>query len=77
MRHPSRSQRGLGIAVRFTRERKKLTQETMAEQAGIAVPTLSHLEAGHANPTWATESDVASAIGISGREFGEPCRKHE
>ena len=62
MRHSSRPQRGLGIAVRLTREKKRLTQETVAERAGIAVPTLSHVEAGHANPTWATVSDVAAAL---------------
>lgn len=49
----------------------------MAEQAGIAVPTLSHLEAGHANPTWATVSDVAAALGITVAELAKLAAKHE
>jgi transcriptional regulator with XRE-family HTH domain len=77
MRHSSRPQRGLGIAVRLTREKKKLTQETVAERAGIAVPTLSHLEAGHANPTWATVSDVAAALGVTVAELAKLAAKHE
>jgi transcriptional regulator with XRE-family HTH domain len=77
MRHSSRPQRGLGIAVRLTREKKKLTQEAVAEQAGIAVPTLSHLEAGHANPTWATVSDVAAALGVTVAELAKAAAKHE
>jgi len=77
MRHSSRPQRGLGIAVRLTREKKKLTQETVAERAGIAVPTLSHLEAGHANPTWATVRDVATALGVTVAELAKLAAKHE
>jgi transcriptional regulator with XRE-family HTH domain len=77
MRHSSRPQRGLGIAVRLTREKRKLTQETVAEQAGIAVPTLSHLEAGHANPTWATVRDVAAALGVTVVELAKVAAKNE
>lgn len=77
MRHSSRPQRGLGIAVRLTREKKKLTQEAVAEQAGIAVPTLSHLEAGHANPTWATVRDVAAALSVTVAELAKLSERHE
>lgn len=77
MRHSSRPQRGLGIAVRLTREKRKLTQETVAERAGIAVPTLSHLEAGHANPTWATVRDVAAALGVTVVELANLSERHD
>lgn len=54
-----------------------MTQERLAEQAGIAVPTLSHLEAGHANPTWATARDVAAALGVTVVELAKLSERHE
>lgn len=77
MRHSSRPQRGLGIAIRLLREKKRETQEIVAQRAGIAVPTLSHIEAGHANPTWATVRDIAAALGISVSALAKLAEKHE
>lgn len=77
MRHSSRPQPGLGVAIRQLREKKKETQEALAEQAGIAIPTLSHIEAGHANPTWATVRDIAIALGVSITELAKLSEKHE
>jgi transcriptional regulator with XRE-family HTH domain len=42
-----------------------MTQEDLAEAAGITVRTLSQLETGNANPTWATVGDIARALGVS------------
>ncbi len=77
MRHSSRPQPGLGIAIRQLREKRRKTQEALAERAGIAVPTLSHIEAGHANPTWATARDIAAALGVSISELAKLSEKHE
>jgi transcriptional regulator with XRE-family HTH domain len=77
MRHSSRPQPGLGIAIRQLREKRRETQEALAERAGIAVPTLSHIEAGHANPTWATARDIAAALGVSISELAKLSEKHE
>jgi transcriptional regulator with XRE-family HTH domain len=77
MRHSSRPQPGLGVAIRQLREKKQETQETLAEQAGIAIPTLSHIESGHANPTWATARDIAAALGVSITELAKLSEKHE
>jgi transcriptional regulator with XRE-family HTH domain len=77
MRHSSRPQPGLGIAIRQLREKKRETQEVLAERAGIATPTLSHIEAGHANPTWATVRDIAIALGVSISELAKLSEKHE
>ncbi len=49
----------------------------VAERAGIAVPTLSHIEAGHANPTWATVRDIATTLEISIGELAKLSEKHE
>jgi len=76
MRRSSRPQRGLGTAIRLLREKKRETQEAVAKKAGIAVPTLSHIEAGHANPTWATVRDIADALGVPMREVAKLAEKH-
>ncbi len=77
MRISSRPQPGLGVAIRLLREKRGRTQEDVAENAGIAIPTLSHIEAGHANPTWATARDIASALGVSITELAKLAEKHE
>ncbi len=77
MRHSSRPQRELGIAIRLVREKRGATQEVIAERAGIAIPTLSHIEAGHGNPTWATVRDLATALGVSVAELAKLAEKHE
>jgi transcriptional regulator with XRE-family HTH domain len=69
MRQSRRSQPGLGNAVR--REKRELTQEDLAGAAGITVRTLSQLETGNANPTWATVGDVARALGVSIAELAK------
>jgi transcriptional regulator with XRE-family HTH domain len=77
MRRSSRPQPGLGAAIRSIRERKRETQESLADRAGIAIPTLSHIEAGHANPTWATVRDIAAALGVTVGELAKLSEKHE
>jgi transcriptional regulator with XRE-family HTH domain len=59
------------------REKRRRTQEEVAQAAGIAVPTLSHIEAGHANPTWATVRDIAGALGVTVVELARLSEKHE
>jgi DNA-binding XRE family transcriptional regulator len=64
MRHSARPQPALGNAVRQVREKAGIKQETVARNAGISVQTLSHIEAGNANPTWATVRDIAAALDV-------------
>jgi transcriptional regulator with XRE-family HTH domain len=71
MRQSRRSQPGLGKAIRRLREKHELTQEDLAEAAGITVRTLSQLETGNANPTWATVGDIALALGVSMAELAK------
>jgi transcriptional regulator with XRE-family HTH domain len=71
MRRSSRPQPALGMAVRRVREKKGATQEAVARQAGIAIPTLSMIEGGNSNPTWATVRDIAAALGISMGELAK------
>jgi transcriptional regulator with XRE-family HTH domain len=52
-----------------------LTQEDLAEAAGVTVRTLSQLETGNANPTWATVGDIARALGVSIAELAKRSEK--
>jgi transcriptional regulator with XRE-family HTH domain len=57
------------------REKRELTQEDLAEEAGITVRTLSQLETGNANPTWATVGDLARALRVSIAELAKRSEK--
>jgi XRE family transcriptional regulator, regulator of sulfur utilization len=58
-------QPALGAAVRALRSERELTQQTVAEAAGITVAHLSKLERGKTNPTWGTVTAIAEALGVT------------
>jgi transcriptional regulator with XRE-family HTH domain len=58
-------QPALGQAIRQLREKKGLTQEAVAHDAGITTATLGVIERGLSNPTWATLKGIASALSAS------------
>ena len=60
-----RPQRALGQAIREIREKRGLTQEVVAHEAGVTASTYGLIERGQSNPTWATVDDIASALGVS------------
>jgi DNA-binding XRE family transcriptional regulator len=39
-----------------------MTQEALAQEAGVTVGHMSMIERGHSNPTWGTVKRVAKAI---------------
>ena len=65
MAQSRRSQPALGKAIRESREAHHLTQEDLAAAAKITVRTLSQVETGTANPTWATVDVIAEALRMS------------
>jgi transcriptional regulator with XRE-family HTH domain len=65
MQQSRRPQPDLGKAIRKLRDKREMTQEDLAEAAGITVRTLSQLETGNSNPTWATVGDIARVLGVS------------
>jgi len=65
MRRSERPQPALGKAIRQLREQRGLTQDDLAARASLTGRTLSAIETGKANPTWATVTDIAAALGIS------------
>lgn len=72
-----RPQGGLGKAIRQLREKRGLTQEAVAHEAGVTASTYGLIERGHSNPTWATVRDVATALGVSLGELAKLAEKLE
>ena len=66
--HPSTAAL-LAANLRRLRERRKLTQQDLAERSGVPRPTLAHLESGEANPTLSVLVRVAEALGTSIEEL--------
>jgi len=54
------------------RERTVLTQQELAEKAGITRATLSRLEAGAENPYPSTIRKLAAALGVEPQALMEP-----
>jgi len=65
MRQSERPQPALGKAIRQIRGKRGLTQEAVAAKAALTGRSLSAIETGKANPTWATVEDIASALDVS------------
>ncbi|HEX4465355.1 MAG TPA: helix-turn-helix transcriptional regulator [Solirubrobacterales bacterium] len=65
MRRSDQPQPALGKAIRQLREKRGMTQEALAQDAGVTVGHMSMIERGHSNPTWGTIKGVANALEIS------------
>jgi DNA-binding XRE family transcriptional regulator len=76
-RQTPRPQPALGQAIRELRRERGETQEELAARCEISPKTLSLIERGEANPTWATARDIAAALGISIGELAQRSEKHE
>jgi transcriptional regulator with XRE-family HTH domain len=70
MRRSDQPQPALGKAIRQLRARQSMTQEALAQAAGVTVGHLSMIERGHSNPTWATAKRLAEALQVSMSELG-------
>lgn len=77
MKRSARPQPAIGAAIRQLREKRGLTQEALATEAGTTLSTLSVIERGLANPTWATVRDIAAALGVSIGELAKLSERHE
>jgi transcriptional regulator with XRE-family HTH domain len=56
--------RAFGKNLRLIRNEKKLTQEQLADLAGVSENTIATIESGKLNTTIATCFDIAKALGI-------------
>jgi transcriptional regulator with XRE-family HTH domain len=58
-------QSGFGARLRQLREAAGLTQEALAEQAGMHKFGIAKLERGEREPSWATVKTLAKALGVN------------
>jgi transcriptional regulator with XRE-family HTH domain len=77
MRQSERGQPALGAAIRELREERDLSQEALAQKAGLTGRTVSAIETGTANPTWATVRELAAALGLSVAAVAKLSERHE
>jgi transcriptional regulator with XRE-family HTH domain len=72
-----RPQRDLGKAIRQLREKRGLTQEAVAHEAGVTASTYGLIERGQSNPTWATVRDITAALGVSMIDIAKAAKRFE
>ena len=59
----------LGARVKQLRRARRLTQEQLAERAGLSYKFVGEIERGRGNPTLTTMSKLAEALGVSLIDF--------
>ena len=59
----------IGAQIRAARLEKKITQEKLAEAAGVGVTHISHIETGNSIPSLQTLVDTMNALGCSTDEL--------
>lgn len=62
---PDQPQPALGEAVRQLREKLGVTQERLAQDAGLTTGTVSLVERGRSNPSWGTVRAIAAGLDVS------------
>jgi transcriptional regulator with XRE-family HTH domain len=68
---PDQPQPALGEAVRQLREKRGITQERLAQDAGVTTGTVSLVERGRSNPSWGTLRALAKGLGVSMGELAK------
>jgi transcriptional regulator with XRE-family HTH domain len=59
----------IGAQLRRARERALLTQEELADRAGLAIPTISRIENGRVEPHFRSIRKLAKALGVDPRDL--------
>jgi DNA-binding XRE family transcriptional regulator len=75
MKRQEKPQVALGQAIRKLRQDRDLTQEALAQSAGITVGHLSKIERGQSNPTWGTVVAVAVGLGMAPAVLAQAAEK--
>jgi transcriptional regulator with XRE-family HTH domain len=70
-------QPALGAAIRQLRDKRGVTQEDLAHDAGVTTGTLSLIERGKSNPAWGTIKSIATALGVPVADVAKLAEKHE
>jgi transcriptional regulator with XRE-family HTH domain len=61
----------LAAALKRLREERKITQETLAYNAGLSVGTLGRIEVARTAPSWDSVRRIIDALGVSLAELAE------
>jgi len=75
MRESERPQPALGLAIRQLRIKRGAKQQDIADASNITRRSLSFIENGGANPTWATLLDIAAALEVPMSELAKMAEK--
>jgi transcriptional regulator with XRE-family HTH domain len=59
----------VGKRVKMIRKTAKLTQEQLAEKAGLSVEFISRMERGTTQPSFKTISSLAAVLNVSAKDF--------
>jgi len=59
------------------REKRGITQERLAQDAGLTTGTISLVERGRSNPAWGTVKAIAKALGVSVAVLAETEEQHK
>lgn len=59
----------IGTRVKHVRERALLTQEELAERAGIGLNTVNRIEKDHTEPRFGTIRKIARALGVDSKDL--------
>lgn len=65
LKEASQLREKFGNRVRFLRNANRLTQEQLAERAGISVDFLSLIERGKNSPSFDNLQDLSDALGVA------------
>lgn len=74
---PDQPQPALGEAVRQLREKRGITQERLAQDAGLTTGTISLIERGRSNPAWSTIKALADGLEVSMQEVAALAARRE
>jgi len=58
-------------------EKRGITQERLAQDAGLTTGTISLVERGRSNPAWGTVKALAKALGVSIGELAKLSERFE
>jgi transcriptional regulator with XRE-family HTH domain len=72
-----KSQRALGNAIRALRNKQGVSQESLANKAGITPNMLSLIERGEGNPSWVTVRGIAAALNVPVSTLAKAAERQE
>lgn len=68
---PTPDAAALGLAIRFLRVERRISQVRLAATTGFAQSWISNVERGQRNPSWTNVARLAGALGVSLGELAQ------